>query len=112
MLLEIFNERFVYFDGNAYSYKDMIKAIPGAVWDKVCRRKWAIPIESIEDAKRIMPSLQISSEVLKAYQDMKARNSKAVAVKTVVDSKIQTKLKASKVPFTHIKAEGELFWIL
>jgi SNF2 family DNA or RNA helicase len=73
----------VYFDGKTMPYKDMIKIIPGSDWDKKNRR-WTIPLASIEDSKRIFPSITMDDNVLDAYKALIDRNRQAIATKTAV----------------------------
>ncbi len=78
--VQLADEKTVFFAGSTFSYKDLIKAIPGSSWSKKNKR-WELPLESTPDALRIMPSLNIASEVQEAHKQLKARHAKAIAVK-------------------------------
>lgn len=98
----------VYFEGKTFSYKDMIKAIPGNNWDKKNKR-WEIPVEAIEDAKRIFPSIDMDSKVLDMYKVIKERNNKAVALKTIDQNTVPTKVKGLKGNLYPYQAVGKAF---
>lgn len=73
--------RMVYFHGNTFPYKDLIKAMPGHKWEKKLRR-WELPIESVPDALRIFPSLIVSEGVKQAHQAVTNRQQAAIAAKS------------------------------
>jgi len=80
MLKLMDNPRFVYFAGNTYPYKDIIKVIPGARWNKTAK-VWYIPIESVQDALRIFPSLHVDSSVKNAHASTSSRLQAALELK-------------------------------
>jgi SNF2 family DNA or RNA helicase len=82
-----------YFEGTTFPYKALIGAIPGSGWQKKLRR-WEIPLESVGDAVRIFPSLEIDPEVKTAFGSMQQRLQKAVSIK----NKDFTKVKAGNIP--------------
>lgn len=98
----------VFFDGKTFSYKDMIKAIAGNEWDKK-ERVWTIPVENIEDARRIFPNIEISPEVMELYSATKERNKKAIAAKTIDSTKVTTKIKGLKGELYPYQGKGKHF---
>lgn len=85
----------VHFTGKTYSYKDMIKAVPGSGWDRKNKR-WEIPLESVQDAIRIFPALNLSSEVKVAYGELIHKQEEAIAVKKIDESQVSTKVRGLK----------------
>jgi len=106
--LQLADAKTVYFTGNTYSYKDMIKAIAGSKWDKKNKR-WELPIESVADAKRIFPSLELSPEVVATFQALQERQQRAVALKTIDESKVSRKVKGLKGTLYPYQAVGKAF---
>lgn len=106
--LELVDTKTVFFSGNTYSYKDMIKAIAGSSWQKKNKR-WEAPIESVEDALRILPSIHIASEVKEAYQNLKARHEKALELKDIDESKVSQTVKGLKGKLYPYQAVGKAF---
>ncbi len=98
----------VFFEGKTYSYKDMIRAIPGARWDKPSKH-WEIPLESVADALRILPTIEIASEVGEAYRSLQERQQKAIAVKTIDESKVKQTVKGLKGKLYPYQAVGKAF---
>lgn len=96
------------FIGNTYSYKDLIKVMTGTRWDKR-EKAWLIPIENLEDAKRIMPTLILTPELLKTYEGVKKRLNKAVAVKAIDESKAPKTIKGLKATLFGYQAVGVQF---
>lgn len=106
--LQIADQKTVYFQGSTYSYKDMIKAIPGSAWSKKNKR-WELPIESVADARRIFPSLHMAPEVVSGFQALKERQDKAVALKSIDESKVDGKVKGLKGTLRPYQAVGKAF---
>lgn len=102
-------DKIAQFTGNSYSYKDLIKVIPGSNWNKKTK-SWQMPIENLADAQRIMPSIVITPDLLKVYSRVKGRLDKALAVKTIDDSTVSCKavkgIKGKPYPY---QAVGKLF---
>ena len=98
--LRLDDEKTAYFAGNTYSYRNMIKAIPGSRWEKKDKR-WKIPLESTEDAVRMFPSLVVSEDVKHAYMRLRRRYDTAVAVKEAIKE-------ASDVPVEIPGLKGKL----
>lgn len=98
----------VYFEGKTYSYKDMIRAIPGAQWNRSSKH-WQIPLESVTDALRILPTIDVSSEVGEAFKALQARQEKAVAVKSVDETKVKQTVKGLKGKLYPYQAVGKAF---
>jgi SNF2 family DNA or RNA helicase len=109
MILKLTEDsRRVYFDGKTYSYKDLIKAIPGSSWDKK-GKYWSIPIESVTDAKRILPSLELAPEVFVAFKDIETHNEQAIKAKDIDLNKVVTKVKGLKGELYPYQGKGKLF---
>jgi SNF2 family DNA or RNA helicase len=98
----------LYFAGKTFSYKDLIRAIPGSAWERSAKR-WEIPLESTEDALRIMPSLEIAPAVKQVFKDLKDRQQKAVAVKSIDEKKVSGKIKGLKGELYPYQAVGKAF---
>lgn len=99
----------LYFSGNTFSYKNIIRAIPGAQWARKPKGRWEIPLDSVEDAVRILPTIQLSSEVKKAYQELMTRQKSAIATKTMDASKLQLKIPGLKATLFPYQAVGKKF---
>lgn len=97
-----------HFTGNSYSYKDLIRVIPGAKWNSK-QKRWEIPIENLSDAKRIMPTVEFSKELLTAYSEVKKRLDKAVEVKTIDEAKAPRTIKGLKAKLFGYQAVGVEF---
>lgn len=108
MILELADEKHAYFEGNSWSYKDLIKVVPGAEWKKGPKR-WEIPIESVADARRILPSLSITEALNQVYKAFEARSKKAVELKSMDTSKALTKVKGLKGTLRPYQAVGKVF---
>jgi SNF2 family DNA or RNA helicase len=94
--LELAADGKVYFTGKTFSYKDMIKATPGTAWNKR-EKRWEMPIDSVQDALRIMPTIDVSANVKTAFGSLQQRQQAAVAIKSKKDSKLVIKgLKENK----------------
>lgn len=109
MILRLTEDRqLAYFDGKTLSFKNIIKAIPGADWKKK-ERRWVIPIESVGDAKRIWPSLEVSPDVLEAHQALKSRYEQALAAKTINVNSLSTHIPGIKGQLYPYQAQGKAF---
>ena len=108
MILELVDEKHVFFSGNSWSYKNLIKVVPGASWNGTDRR-WEIPIESVQDAKRVIPSLGISEVVQDLYKKIEVRNKRAVEVKTMNPAKVNPAVKGLKGTLRPYQAVGKAF---
>lgn len=97
-----------YFEGKTYSYKDMIKAIPGSKWNKKSRR-WEIPLESVEDAVRIFPTLGLGNDVKTEFKLLQERQQRAISIKDIDESKVSTKVKGLKANLYPYQAVGKAF---
>lgn len=106
--LQMADEKTVKFAGKTFSYKDMIKAVPGHKWDRPSK-SWLIPLESVEDALRILPSIEIEDGVKQAYKALKERNQKAVAIKDLDESKVDTAVPGLKTNLFPYQAVGKEF---
>lgn len=100
--------KMVYFSGKTFSYKDIIKAIPGNKWNKKSKR-WEIPVESVEDAVRIMPTIGLEDQVKFAYKALIDRNKRAVATKSLDESKVTTTVAGLKGQLYPYQAVGKAF---
>ena len=94
-----------YFDGATMAYREMIKIIPGSDWDRK-KRQWSIPFASIEDSKRVFPSITMDDTVLEEYKKFVARNKLALATKTANAS---TKVDGLKGNLYDYQARGKAF---
>lgn len=106
--LQLADEKTVYFSGKTYSYKDMIRAIPGAKWEKK-QKRWEIPLESVQDALRILPTIGVSSEVQQAHKKLMERQKQAVKVKSIDESKVERTIKGLKGTLYPYQAIGKAF---
>jgi SNF2 family DNA or RNA helicase len=102
--LEVENGK-AFFKGQTYSYKDMIKAIPGAAWSKPAKR-WEIPVDNIPDALRLFPTLEMSADVKKAYSELTKRRQKAINAKKIDEKKANGKVKGLKGTLYPYQAVG------
>jgi SNF2 family DNA or RNA helicase len=105
--LQMADSKTAYFQGNTYSYKDMIKAIPGSRWEKKAKR-WEIPMEATADALRIFPSLIVSDEVKAAFESIRERQQAAIAVKKN-PSEAKTAIKGLKGALRSYQGQGVSF---
>lgn len=103
--MELADTKTVYFGGKTFSYKDMIKAIPGTAWNK-SKKRWEMPIESVADALRILPNLPMTPELRDAFRNMTERNQAAVAIKTIDQSTLDGKVKGLKGTLYPYQAVG------
>lgn len=108
MILSLVDSKNACFDGNTWSYKNLIKVIPGARWEKGSRR-WEIPIESVQDAKRVIPSLKLSEAVEARFRELETRSKKAVAVKSADLKTLPTAVKGLKGNLRPYQAKGKAF---
>lgn len=106
--LQLVDTNSVCFEGTTHSYRHMIKAIPGARWDRP-KKHWQIPLESVADALRIIPMIEVASEVGTAYKALQARQEKAVAVKKVDESKVRATVEGLKGKLYPYQAVGKAF---
>lgn len=106
--LQLADERSAYFEGKTYEYRNLIKAIPGAAW-KRSEKRWEIPLESVEDALRIFPSLTLGEGLIEAFEALKRRHEQAVAVKTIDQEKVSRKVKGLKGTLYPFQAVGKAF---
>jgi SNF2 family DNA or RNA helicase len=97
----------VFFEGNTYSYKDMIKAVGGSRWERKSKR-WELPLEATGDALRIFPSLIIAPEVKEAFGSLQERQKAAIAIKKDV-SVAQTTVKGLKGTLRSYQGQGVSF---
>lgn len=105
MKLELANEQTAYFSGKTFSYKDMIKAVPGSAWNKK-EKRWEIPITSTPDAVRLFPNIPMGDEIKFAYKKLTARLETAVAAKNIDESKVSGKVKGLKGTLYPYQAVG------
>lgn len=98
----------VKFTGKTFSYKDIIRAIPGSRWEKKDKH-WAIPLESVQDALRILPTINLTSEVKEAYKKLIGKQEQAVAVKHIDESKVSRKVNGLKGELYPYQAVGKAF---
>lgn len=103
--LQLSEQNTVYFGGKTFSYKDMIRAVPGAKWEKK-EKRWEIPLESVQDTLRILPAINLSSEVRNAYTVLIEKQQKAVAVKTIDESKVSCEVPGLKGKLYPYQAVG------
>ena len=106
--LEMANDKKAYFDGKTFDFRLLIKSIAGSAWDKKAKR-WEIPLESMEDAVRLIPSVEISDDVKKAYQTLNERLRKTVQIKDTDESKVSTEVKGLKGKLYPYQAVGKEF---
>lgn len=103
--LALADSKMVYFDGKTFSYKDMIRAVPGAHWEKK-QKRWQIPLESVADALRILPTIALQDEVKSAYRDLTERNEKAVATKAIDHASVKLEVPGLKGKLYPYQAVG------
>jgi len=108
MILELAGPKHAFFSGKTWSYKDLIKVVPGAAWEPH-EKRWQIPIESVQDAKRILPSLKLSEAIERIHREVSARNKKAVELKSADESKATTTVKGLKGTLRPYQAVGKAF---
>jgi SNF2 family DNA or RNA helicase len=97
----------VFFDGSTYSYRDIIRAIPGSNWNRKAKR-WELPIESVQDAVRILPTIGIAPDVKKGFEALATRQAQAIAVKAVDESTVSGEvagLKGTLYPYQAVGLE-------
>ena len=102
------NPKSVFFAGKTFSYKDLIRAIPGSAWSKQYKR-WEMPLESVGDALRIMPTLAVSSEVKTAFQAVQARNVQAVTAKSFNEADVPKTVEGLRATLFGYQAVGKAF---
>jgi len=108
MILDLVDAKHAFFNGNTFSYKALIKVVPGAAWNSSDRR-WEVPIESVMDAKRILPSLQLSEDIQRLVKALDVRNKKAIELKSADESKAVATVKGLKGTLRPYQAVGKAF---
>ena len=96
------------FRSKTFDFRLLIKSIAGSTWDKKTKR-WEIPLESIEDALRLIPSLEVTEGVRKAYTALNTRLQKTVQMKAVDEKKVRTEVKGLKGKLYPYQAVGKDF---
>lgn len=81
LFLDHIDRRIAYFDGNTFAYRNLIAAIPGAMF-KQNGKRWQIPVASVGAALQIFPSLRASEEVKEAARYEQKRSQAAIAAKS------------------------------
>ncbi len=82
-----------------FSEKDAVRAIPGREWSKHVPKKWAVPMDSMDFARRLFPTAIISPTLHAEMQSYEARKQAAITAKTA-DVNIQVQgLKANLYPY-------------